>query len=102
MESNSEPQNVTCLNENWDVGHLVSAKGVNIDPKDLEAVYALKDKTPATVRDVRGIIGFLSYYRSYTQDFSKVAKPIYELLDLGIQRDHLQGSGVDRKGRVHS
>ncbi|KAK2903785.1 hypothetical protein Q8A73_010442 [Channa argus] len=62
------------------VGRLVSAEGVRIDPKDLEAVYALKDKTPNTVGDVRRIAGFLGYYRSYIQDFSRLAQPIYELL----------------------
>lgn len=62
------------------VGRMVSAEGIRIDPKDLEAVYALKKETPATIGDVRRIAGFLSYYRSYVQDFSRVAKPIYELL----------------------
>ncbi|KAJ8008368.1 hypothetical protein DPEC_G00104100 [Dallia pectoralis] len=62
------------------VGRLVSAEGVRIDPKDLEAVRALKDKAPQTVGDVRQLLGFLSYYRTYVQDFSRVAKPLYDLL----------------------
>lgn len=62
------------------VGRLVSAEGVRIDPKDLEAVESLKTKTPQTVGDIRRLLGFLSYYRSYVQDFSRIAKPIYELL----------------------
>lgn len=64
------------------VGRLVSADGVRIDLKDLEAIYALRDKTPATVGDVRRVAGFLSYYRTYIQDFSRIAKPIYELLQV--------------------
>ncbi|KAI5630534.1 hypothetical protein C0J50_7585, partial [Silurus asotus] len=64
------------------VGRLVSAEGVRIDPKDLEAVMALKTKTPQTVGDLRRILGFLSYYRSYIQDFAKIAKPLYELLQV--------------------
>lgn len=62
------------------VGRLVSAEGVRIDPADLEAVKTLTSKTPQTVGDVRKLAGFLSYYRSYIQDFSRIAKPIYELL----------------------
>lgn len=62
------------------VGRLVSAEGVRIDPKDLEAIQTLKSKTPKTVGEVRKLLGFLSYYRTYIQDFSRVAKPIYELL----------------------
>uniref|UniRef100_A0A3B3H4P4 Gypsy retrotransposon integrase-like protein 1 n=1 Tax=Oryzias latipes TaxID=8090 RepID=A0A3B3H4P4_ORYLA len=62
------------------VGRLVSSDGVRVDPKDIEAVQALKEKAPRTVGDVRRLLGFLSYYRSYVQDFSRIARPLYELL----------------------
>lgn len=62
------------------VGKIVSAEGVKIDPRDLEAVRTLTSKTPKTVGDVRKLTGFLGYYRSYIQDFSRIARPIYELL----------------------
>lgn len=35
------------------VGLLVSADGVRVDPKDIEAMHALKEKSPQTVGDVR-------------------------------------------------
>ncbi|KAI3364945.1 hypothetical protein L3Q82_000943 [Scortum barcoo] len=62
------------------VGRLVSADGVRVDPKDIEAVQALKHKRPQTVGDVRQLLGFLGYYRTYIQDFSHIAKPLYDLL----------------------
>ncbi len=62
------------------VGRLVSADGVKIDQRDFEAVKTLASKTPQTVGDVRKLTGFLGNYRSYIQDFSRIAKPIYELL----------------------
>lgn len=62
------------------VGKLVSDEGVRIDPKDVEAIQALRSKTPSTIGEVRKLLGFLSYYRTYVQDFSRVAKPMYELL----------------------
>lgn len=34
------------------VGRLVSADGVRIDPKDLEAIQALRGKTPCTIAEV--------------------------------------------------
>ncbi len=51
-----------------------------MDPKDLEAVQSLMSRTPQTVGDVRRLLGFLSYYRIFIQDFSRVAKTLYELL----------------------
>lgn len=62
------------------LGRMVSGEGIEIDPKDLEAVLQLKKKEPKTVGEVRTLLGFLSYYRSFIQDFSRIAKPLYELL----------------------
>lgn len=62
------------------VGQLVSEEGVKMDPKDLEAVQALKGKTAQTVGDIRQMLGFLSYYQTYVQHLSRVAKPLYDLL----------------------
>ncbi len=62
------------------VGRLVSSEGVRVDPRDLEAVQSLTHKMPQTVGDVRRLLSFLSYYRSSIQDFSRVAKPLYEFL----------------------
>ena len=70
------------------VGRLVSADGVRVDPKDLEAVRVLKYRAPKTVGDVRQVLGFLSYYRSYVQDFSRIAQPLYDLLK--VQSDNPQ------------
>lgn len=64
------------------VGRLVSAEGVRVDPKDIDAVLALQNKPPQTVGELRQVLGFLSYYRSYVQDFAKIAKPLYELLQV--------------------
>lgn len=62
------------------IGRMVSGEGIQIDPKDLEAVIALKEKKPRTVGEVRTLLGFLSYYRSFIQDFSRLARPLFQLL----------------------
>ncbi len=64
------------------VGRLVSGEGVRVDPKDLNAILSLKEKSPSTIGEVRRLLGFLSYYRTYIQDFSRIAKPIYDLLQV--------------------
>lgn len=80
------------------VGRLVSAEGVRIDPKDLEAILALKARSPQTVGDLRRILGFLSYYRSYIQNFSKIAQPLYELLQNKSSEQSSHGRQSKTKG----
>lgn len=48
------------------VGRLVTSERVQIDPKDLDAVLQLKEREPMNVGEVRGLLGFLGYYRSFT------------------------------------
>lgn len=55
---------------------------VRVDLTDVEAVQALKEKTPQTVGEVRRRLGFLSYYSIYVQDFSHIARLLYELLQI--------------------
>lgn len=47
-----------------------------MDPKDLEAVLQLKERQPKTIGEVRAMLGLLGYYRSYIQDFARLARPV--------------------------
>lgn len=71
---------------------------MRIDPKDLDALLSLKIKMPQTVGDIKRIIGFLSYYRSYFQDFSGIAKPLYELLQVKSGMPQVQPHREKTKG----
>ena len=62
------------------LGRVVSGGGYSVDPEDTAAVQTLAKQKPATVGDVRKLLGFLSYYRQYIQDFSRIAKPLYDLI----------------------
>lgn len=62
------------------LGHLVTTQGHTVDPTYQVAVIKLKDQRPKTVGDVRKIMGFIGYYRSYIPNFSRKAKPIDDLL----------------------
>ena len=60
------------------LGHVVSGKGISTNPKKIEAVT--KWPTPKTVYDVRSFLGFVGYYRRFIKNFSKITKPIRELI----------------------
>lgn len=60
------------------LGHKVSSQGVAPDPEKVIAVQNWD--TPTTVRQVRSFLGFVGYYRQFIKDFSKIAKPLNELL----------------------
>jgi hypothetical protein len=60
------------------LGHILSAKGVAVDPSKVKDI--LEWKPPTTVHQVRSFLGMAGYYRHFFLDFSKIAKPITELL----------------------
>ena len=61
------------------LGHILSADGYRIDSASNEVIDKLK-KIPKTVGELRSLLGFIGYYRSFIKDFSRRAKPLYDLL----------------------
>ena len=62
------------------LGRVVSEEGYKLDPSSIKPVLALRDSPPRTVNEVGKLMGFLNYYRRYVKDFSRIAKPIYDLV----------------------
>ena len=69
------------------LGRIVSAEGHRIDPTETAALMDLKSKKPSTVGDVRKLLGLLGYYRKFIPNFSRQAKPLYDLLKLPSDQD---------------
>ena len=60
------------------MGHIVSAAGIETDPKKIEAV---KNWTlPRTVMEVCSFLGFTNHYCRFIQGYAKVAQPLNVLI----------------------
>ena len=60
------------------LGHLISDKGIQVDPTKIEIILHLP--APKTQREVRGFLGHFGYYRRFIENFSKTAAPLFQLL----------------------
>jgi hypothetical protein len=60
------------------LGHVLSAKGIAVDPNKIKDI--LEWKPPTTVHQVRSFLGVAGYYRRFIPYFSKLVKPITSLL----------------------
>jgi hypothetical protein len=59
-------------------GHVLTAEGVAVDPAKIEAVKEWEQ--PHNVSDIRSFLGLVGYYRRFIENFSKIAKPMTNLL----------------------
>lgn len=62
------------------LGKIVTKEGYTMDPAEVAPVQDMKQRKPATVGELRKLLGFISYYRAYIPNFSRIAKPLYALL----------------------
>ncbi|GJP86111.1 hypothetical protein CLOP_g16170 [Closterium sp. NIES-67] len=60
------------------LGHLVSAQGVHVDPKKIEAVRTWK--TPENVKELQQFLCFANYYNRFVPQYAKLAAPLTNLL----------------------
>ena len=60
------------------LGHFISKQGIEVDKAKVELIVKLP--SPTNVKRVRQFIGHAGFYRRFIKDFSKLARPICELL----------------------
>jgi hypothetical protein len=65
------------------LGHTISKEGISVDPSKVQEV--MDWKPPKSVHQIRSFLGLVGYYRRFILDFSKIAKPMTELLKKGVK-----------------
>ena len=66
------------VNQGIVLRHVISNKGIEVDKAKVELISKLPP--PTNVKAVRQFLGHVSFYMRFIKDFSKIAKPLCELL----------------------
>ena len=67
------------VNQGIVLGHIISNKGIEVNKAKIELISKLP--SPTNVKTVRQFLGHAGFYRRFIKDFSKIAKPLYKLLE---------------------
>jgi hypothetical protein len=60
------------------LGHVISKGGISVDPSKVQDVFSWN--APMSVGNIRSFFGLAGYYRRFIEGFSKIIKPMTELL----------------------
>jgi hypothetical protein len=63
------------------LGHIISNGGISVDPAKVKEIVVWS--IPTTVTEIRSLLGLAGYYRRFIEGFSKIAKPMTLLLEMG-------------------
>ena len=61
------------------LGHIIFERGIEVDKAKVELISKFPSST--NVKTVRQFLGHAGFYRRFIRDFSKIAKPLYKLLE---------------------
>nr|CAN82547.1 hypothetical protein VITISV_036613 [Vitis vinifera] len=60
------------------LGHIIFKNGIEVDKAKVELIVKLPH--PINVKGIRQFLGHVGFYRRFIKDFSKISKPLCELL----------------------
>ena len=60
------------------MGHIVSHEGVKADPNKIKAIKEWR--IPTALRNLRGFLGLIGYYRKFVKNYGRIVAPLTTLL----------------------
>ena len=59
---------------------IFSEQGYQIDPTETSVIANMKQLNPKTVGELRRLLSYAGYFRSFIVNFARTAKPLYDLI----------------------
>ena len=66
------------VNEGIVLGHKISGRGIEVDKAKVDAIE--KMLCPKDIKSIRSFLGHTGFYRMFIKDFSKISRPLTNLL----------------------
>ena len=67
------------VNQGIVLGHIISNRGMEVDKAKIELIFKLP--SPTNVKTMRQFLRHAGFYRRFIKDLSKIAKPLYKLVE---------------------
>ncbi|RAL60705.1 hypothetical protein DID88_010023 [Monilinia fructigena] len=83
------------------LGLIITTNGIQMDPEKVTAITSWEQ--PLSVKDLQRFLGFANFYRRFIKDFSKICRPLNDLLrkDIGWIWD-ASHRDASLRSRMHS
>ena len=70
------------VNEGIVLGHKISERGIEVDKAKVDAIE--KMSCPKHIKGIRSFLGHVGFYRSFIKGFSKISRPLTNLLQKDV------------------
>lgn len=60
------------------LGLIITTNGIEMDPEKVKSITTWE--RPLCMKDLQRFLGFANFYRRFIKDFSKICRPLYDLL----------------------
>ena len=81
-----------------EVSHLgfhVSERGITTDSEKISAMTEWE--IPDNDKDLHSFLGLAEYYRKFVKDFAKIAKPLYDILNVNRSKKRIRTTQEDKR-----